>query len=468
MTEVDVIVLGGGLAGHCAALAAAESGASVLLAEKCDEVGGSTVLSGGFIAFADTPEQRERGLSDTAESLLTDLRTVGGPHLRDDLVRTYAAEQQALHGWLTAKGIRFSEVELGSGQSVARSHATDPGLMIATLGEAAAARPGIEVRTGMTAVSLTRSDPDGPVTGAVFDEGGAVVEVAARGGVVIATGGFSKSPELLRRFVPQQAKSLLVGGSGNVGDGLRMAWKLGADFTDMGEVKGTYGAHATECNNGQEISLIFYRGAIIVNRAGRRFTDESQSYKLTGAAALLQPDPVTWQIFDDGIFRAAAGTARLFDPVPAMNRGLIVKAQTLDELADACGIDAAGLAATVERYNREIATGRESEFGRDGLCHHTGALVPIATAPFYAYPATTTILATYCGLCVDPTARVMDVYEEVIPGLYAAGEVVGGFHGQAYMTGSSLGKAALFGRIAGQQAAKRAASNAQTSATSAA
>jgi fumarate reductase flavoprotein subunit len=99
--------------------------------------------------------------------------------------------------------------------------------------------------------------------------------------------------------------------------------------------------------------------------------------------------------------------------------------------------------------------GLDNAFGRDGLCHHTGRLAAIDKPMFFAYPSTTAVLATYCGLTIDAKTNVLDVYEEPIEGLYAAGEVIGGFHGHAFMTGSSLGKSALFGRIAGREAALR-------------
>lgn len=456
MSECDVIVLGGGLAGHCAMLAAAEAGASVTLIEKCDHFGGSTVLSGGFMAFAGTPKQRELGIHDTPDMLLADLRAVGGPYTRDDLLKAYIAEQGELYEWLVSKGVIFHEVELSAGQSAARSHSTDPGLTIETMNAAARSLPNVRMKAGTTAVCLSRAGDNGPVNGVTIEESGRLEDIRCRGGVVIATGGFSRSEDLLRTFVPRQAKALRVGGEGNTGDGLRMAWRLGADFRDMGEIKGTFGAHATACNNGQEIMLLFYRGAIIVNRAGRRFVDESVSYKLIGDAGLMQDDPVSWQVFDKKIFDAAAGTARLFDPMPSLNRGLLIQAGSLRVLAEQCGIEADAFEQTVSLYNDGCRKGMDSEFGRDGLCHHVGALIPIDEPPFYAYPSTTTVLATYCGLAVDPTTQVIDVYEEPIAGLYAAGEVVGGFHGQAYMTGTSLGKAALFGRIAGRQAARRA------------
>jgi fumarate reductase flavoprotein subunit len=117
------------------------------------------------------------------------------------------------------------------------------------------------------------------------------------------------------------------------------------------------------------------------------------------------------------------------------------------------GIDAAQLATTVARYNGFVESGVDADFGRDGLSTHYGKLVKIERAPFYAYPSTSGIIATYCGLTVDADTRVLNVFGEPIAGLYAAGELMGGFHGISYMTGSALGKAVIFGRIAGRSAA---------------
>lgn len=448
----DVIVIGAGLAGFCAALAAADAGARVLLLEKAGSVGGSTVLSGGFMAFADTDVQRAAGFSDSPDLLIKDLKSVGGPYAQQDIVETYAGRQAETYQWLRSLGLEFGHLELSAGQSVPRSHEIDPGWMISILYEKAERHPGIEIRLRSRCVTLTREGDR--VTGVTLEEGGALVEIAATSGVVLTTGGFSRSEDLLQTFAPKQVRALRIGGAGNSGDGLRMAWSLGADMRDMGEIKGTYGVHSSGSNNGDEILLMFYRGAVIVNKEGRRFVDESISYKLIGDAALEQQSATSWQIFDHAIFEDTDGTARLFDPRPALNRGLLHVADSLENLAGECGIDAVTMLTTIGTYNRDVESGLDTAFGRDGLCHHTGALRPIQQGPFYAYPSTSGLLATYCGLRVDTRMQVIDVYEMPIEGLYAAGEVIGGFHGRAYMTGTSLGKAAVFGRLAGQQVAK--------------
>src|SRR5690606_17915156 len=121
-----VVVIGGGLAGHVAALTAAEEGVSVLLLEKESDLGGSTVMSGGFLAFAGTPLQRSQDIEDDPERLLADLRAVGGGYADEQLQWAYSHGQAELYSWLTSKGISFGDLELSSAQSVARSHRCDP------------------------------------------------------------------------------------------------------------------------------------------------------------------------------------------------------------------------------------------------------------------------------------------------------------------------------------------------------
>jgi fumarate reductase flavoprotein subunit len=453
--EVDVAVVGGGLAGHCAALAAAESGARVVLLEKMDATGGSTVLSGGFMAFAGTPLQRAAGLHDDAALLYRDLRAVGGIEADEQLLQTYVRGQADLYRWLTGLGVTYAGLEHSAGQSVARSHQTDTPRMLALLADALRHHPQASIRTGAAALALVREAPDGPVRGVDIDSGSGRQRVHC-GGVVLASGGFSRSEALLGLFAPAQAGALRIGGRGNTGDGLRMACKLGAGLRDMGQIRGTFGTHP-ECGAEQHrILLAYYMGAIIVNRAGSRFVDESLSYKLLGDACLQQPGGSAFQIFDQTVMERSSPGVALFDFGPALESGLLLCAGTLEELAARCGLDAAALRTTVERYNAGVDAGADPDFGRDGLCCHAGARTRIERAPFYGYLSVTALLATYCGLDADSLGRVRDVDGAVIEGLYAAGEIAGGFHGRAYMTGTALGKAALFGRIAGASAAAAA------------
>ena len=227
-------------------------------------------------------------------------------------------------------------------------------------------------------------------------------------------------------------------------------------FQDLRAIRSTFGTHPA-CNlEKHEILLAHHLGAIIVNQQGKRFVDESRPYKHLGDARLQQSDCLVFQIFDQQVMAHSAPGVALFDFQQALDRSLLKRADTFDELAYECRLDAAVLRATVGRYNAGIDAGND-EFGREGLCHNAGVRTYLDQAPFYAYLSTTALLATYCGLHIDAQTRVINVDGEVIAGLYAAGEVAGGFHGLSYVTGTARGKAAIFDRIAGRNAALRGA-----------
>jgi fumarate reductase flavoprotein subunit len=449
--SVDVVIVGGGLAGFCAAIDAAESGARVLLIEKRGTTGGSTALSGGFFVFAGTPLQERLGITDTAQILYDDLYAVSLYRARSDLLQRYCEGQRALYDWLEDQGIHFTAVELSSGQSAARAHKTDAVAMMEALERRAALSRRVEVMRGAVVQRLVRAD--GCVSGVVVQRNGGESAIMAERGVVLATGGFARSEELLATFAPRLLNLMRHGGVGNTGDGLKMAWQLGAGLADMGDVKTTFGTHPKTGDARHELLLAYYLGAVIVNKAGRRFVDESQSYKTLGEACLGQPDNLAFQIFDQTIRNKSEPGVLTYDFAVPEERGLMLCADSLEELAALCSIDPATLCATISEYNAGVDYGRDLAFGRDGLCNHIGAMTRIEVAPFYAYPSTSFINTTYCGLTIDANARVLDVFGAPIPCLFAAGELTGGFHGGAYMTGSALGKAALFGRIAGRNAA---------------
>lgn len=452
----DVLVVGAGLAGHCAALAAAEHGAQVLLIDKTDRPGGSTLQSSGSFAFAGTDLQREAGIDDTPQRLGADLHKASGGLADPALVQLYLDRQAETFDWLRRHGVEFGQLALSSSMSAPRTHPTLPAQLMGALQARVQDTPTIEYRPRAVVQRLRVRERR--VAGLTWPNG----DETTAGAVVLATGGFSRNPELLRRFAPRFAEALAVGGEASTGDGLKMAWSLGADLVDMAWINGTFGLSLNRYPQralapGDEplLRLAIYRGAIAVNLRGERFVDESKSYKLLGERCLEQPQGTAFQVFDEKIMAQSTPAPNSNDYRGALERGLVRQAGSLEDLAAAVGLDPRVFCETVRAYNRDIAAGGVDQVhGRASLGSGYGKPVAIDQAPFYIYPCTTAVLSTYCGLRVDSSMRVIDVYGDPIAGLFAAGEVVGGFHGAGYMSGSALGKAAIFGRTAGEQAAR--------------
>jgi len=405
-------------------------------------------MSGGCLAFAGTDLQRSLGIEDSDELLLRDLREVGQFENDERIVEAYVRHQRSTYEWLRNLGVVFSPiVETSSGQSVPRVHTVDPADLVRLLAARAQASGRLRALASTRALRLKRDHDGGRVTGVIAEHQGGELHVTAARGVVLATGGFNRNAELVHRFAPHYDEAVFVGGEGSLGDGLKMAWALGADFRDMAYIKGTFGKHPTDTAN-HHSCLAVYKGAIAVNQEGRRFVDESISYKLLGDACMQQPYHSAFQIFDQDIYESGDNRVRILDFERRLEEGLLIRAGSLEELARVIELPFDQLAATLARYNGFVDAGSDRDFGRAHLVHKHGALRRIERAPFYAYPSTAAVFGTYCGLCVDPSMAVIDVWGLRIPGLYAAGEIVGGLHGAAYMTGSALGKAVIFGRLA--------------------
>lgn len=313
---------------------------------------------------------------------------------------------------------------------------------------------GVAIVYGVRAFQLIVADDT--VTGVLCEVNGSLTDVPA-GAVVLATGGFSRNIELLERFVPQMVHAIHGGSPGSEGDGLLMGWKVGADFRDTPYVKGTFGIYpGDDPREGGTGILAVYKGAIAVNLAGRRFVDESLPYKAIGDACLAQEGHVAWQVFDEQVMAKDDPEVHIYWFSGRLATGLLETADTLEGLAVKIGVPVEDLLDSVASYNAAVRGERPDEFGRTSLSGSSDRPTEVVEPPFYAHLSGASVLATYCGLTVDPETHVLDVYGEQIPGLFAAGEVTGGFHGAGYVTGTSVGKSGVFGRIAGRAAAEHA------------
>ena len=436
--EVDAIVVGGGLAGLAATQRLAANGLSVVLVEKQQRLGGSSALSGGWFALSGTALQRRAGVRDSAELFVADMVETGGGFADEALLHRLVERQAHAVAAIERAAAWTDELKVSAGMTVARAHLIRIRDLLALL-EHEAVAAGAEILPSHAADDLVW---DGSRVTGIRSAGR---DLHARAGVVLTSGGFSRSRSLLDLFVPDQAAAMPYGGVGNTGDGLRMAWMLGAGLADIGHVSGTYGQHADTTDDEHELLTANYLGAILVNSRGERFTDESESYKVLGSAVLGQPGHMAYQVFDSAVRALSRPGVPLSDMDRIEELGHLVSAPTIAALETTLGIPAGQLERTVRQYNESVSGRRADGFGRTGLVNGVGRLVPVEAAPFYAYPAVTAMTSTYGGLSVAPDASVMRIDGTRIQGLYAAGEVVGGFHGASYMTGTALTKALVFG-----------------------
>jgi len=455
----DVLVIGGGMAGFAAAHAALEAGASVTLIEKAPAPGGSTLFSGGAFTFAGTRQQEEMGIADDSARLRDDLLKAGGGLTSEDQIELYVQGQRSTYEWLRGLGISFSTPFLSVGQTIPRSHATNTRILIDTLRSRAEDNPAFRLLPGCPAKRLVKVGERVRGAEAIFN--GQTVRIDARRGVVLATGGFAHSDQLIRRFAPALLQAKRIGGPGVTGDGIRMAWALGADFVDAGWLTGTFGCILPDYGKPQASAQpsfllhAIYSGAIALNKRGHRFIDESSSYKVIGTQCLAQPESVAFQLFDQRVMDASRESplTRNFKAAYEL-AGYINRGSTVDEAAESIGLDPQATRRTVEEYNAHVTTGARSQHSRSSLLNGIGNPTPLDRPPFYIYACTTAIVSTYAGIPINRRTEVLDVFGDAVPGLFAAGEVVGGFHGPHPMSGTSIAKAAIFGRAAGSVAAQ--------------
>jgi fumarate reductase flavoprotein subunit len=456
--SADVVIAGGGGGGLVAASILAQNGVSVILLEKEATTGGSSAICGGQIALAGTDMQKAKGIEDSPELLVKDLLEVGG-HLNNvSLVNAYAANQLELYAWLKKTGATFLTISAGSGQSVPRGHVVDPGAHLKLLRQTALAA-GVKIMDMTPADRLVYDEANKKVVGVIGkNRANREVSFQATTGVVLATGGYARDKGLLALFTPPMKNAAAICGLGSTGDGTRMAWANGAGLADVAYVKSTFGFRPGAVSIITDFAYVYYKGAMMVNQEGKRFVNESISYKLLGDAVSMQTGGYAYQIYDEPIRQHAledalgAGNPSELEKTP----GAIVKANSIAELAGLIGVKPDVLAQTVAEYNTNAAQGADPLFGRVALSGNFGKPTEIKTAPFYAFKSIGVILGTYAGVTINDRAQVTDVFGDIIPGLYAVGEVTGGFHGGAYMTGSAFGKTQVFGLIAAKSILNKA------------
>lgn len=464
---------GAGAAGLTAAVMALEANPdlSVLVLEKEPFIGGTSAICEGNWSVSETSVQKALGIEDSDERYFEDLMHAGGGTNDPALVGALIEEGKAQFEWVLEAGVRPRAVIVNSGISARRAHTFVPAEVIRLLRRKALEK-GAVIRCGEPVTALlaagrdarrspgenSAADTDAGVFGVVSRRAGRAQKILARRAVLLATGGFGRNREMVGRYAPKLLNAPCLTAPGSTGDGIRLALPFGAALRDMDNLRAGY-AFLPHPESIEAMTHVFYGGAIAVDKRGLRFADESLDYTTTAEAAINAPDAMTFLVFDEAIRRYQM-SVRTIDRMlfGRFDRGetpaWCVRADTLEEAARRAGLPAETLLVTVETYNRDLREmGRDSVFGRSSLDFGMGAPVPIEKPPFYVVPVVPALLGTYCGVAVTPKAQVQRDDGRVVPGLLAAGEVMGDLYGKTSIGGSHYCAAHAFGRIAGQSAA---------------
>ena len=447
----DVVVVGAGGAGLAAAITAAENGASVILVEKMSNVGGNTLISGGEMAAPGNWMQEKEGIADDVETFYNDVLK-GGDNEGDPALIHVLAEN-ALNGALWLRDdihVTFEDYMLFfGGHSIKRSLVplNASGVELIQKLNAKAESLGITIHKGTRATKLEMTD--GKVNTVKADYNGQEITYTANKGVVLATGGFGSNIEMRKQYNPQMDEKILSTNSvGSTGDGVVMAQELGAQVVDMQFIQ-TYPTCDVETGALLYVGDVRLEGrSILVNLEGKRFVEELERRDVISLAVTEQTGGVSYMFWDEASMVAsgvAASHQQEYDDL--IRRGKLVKADTIEEACAHFGINAEELKATVERYNQYAADGKDLEFNK------RGTLTAFGEGPYYIMVSTPAIHHCMGGLKINTSAQVIDTEGNVIPGLFAAGEVTGDIHGTNRLGSDAIADIIVYGRIAGENAA---------------
>lgn len=441
----DLIVIGSGAAGMTAAIQAQELGLKVVIFEKLATLGGNSNRASTGMNATETMTQLSHRVIDDQASFFEDTWRGGGKTNDKELLEYFVTHSESAINWLEKHDILLMDLTSTGGMSQKRAHR--PGNKLAV---------GSYLVKGLQKQLLDKHIPlfsetkamqiikkDGIVSGLKIYNNKIGEKIIQTKSILIASGGFSQNKTMLKKYAPELLPLKTTNHTGATGDGLNLAVTAGGILVDMDKIQ----VHPTTQQDTDHVYLIGEgvrgEGAILVNQSGKRFVNEMTTRdQVTMAIDNLHENGATL-IFDEGVCQA----------FPAIDFyksiGLVMEADSLSKLAHIAHLDSKNLMATIGKWNACQISGSDTEFGRK-----TGIERGINVAPYYAIHIKPAIHYTMGGIKINKLTEVLTNTGDKINGLYAAGEVTGGLHGNNRMGGNSIAETIIFGRQAGIQAAK--------------
>ena len=446
-SSYDVVVIGAGGAGFSAAIEAKNAGANVVLLEKMPAVGGNSLISGAEMNAAKNWVQPKLGINDDSPELHAE-DTYKGGDMKGDMNVIKVMTHNALDA---AKWCRDYLFFFG-GHS--RKRALIPvghtGTEFITKFQAKADELGIPVITNMKAEELIK-DKSGRVVGVKATMNGASYTFNAKGGVVLATGGFGANPEMVKKYNPKiDERFKTTDAPGTTGEALYMAERAGAQLVNMGYIQ-TYPICDPISGVIELIADARFDGAIMLNQEGKRFVEELQRRDVLSEAILKQTGGYCWVLWNDKIGSISNTVKEHPTEYEAFTKqGIMATCDDLKCVADFTKIPFDSLKGTVNRVSSMTGKGNDKDF------NHRSGLVDMTQGKYYVIKAVPSVHHTMGGVRINEKAQALTAEGKVIPGLWAAGEVTGVTHGTNRLGGNAYTDIIVFGRIAGKAAAEAA------------
>ena len=455
-SNYDVVVIGAGGAGFSAAITAKNAGANVVLLEKMPAVGGNSLISGAEMNVAKNWVQPKLGINDDSPELHAQDTFKGGDGKGDmKVINVMTHEALDAAKWCRDYlGVRFEDDNLFFFGGHSRKRALIPvghtGTEFIAKFQAKADELGIPVITNMKAEELIK-DKDGRVVGVKATMDGSEYTFNAKGGVVLATGGFGANPEMVKKYNPKiDERFKTTDAPGTTGEALYMAERAGAQLVNMGYIQ-TYPICDPISGAIELIADARFDGAIMLNQEGKRFVEELQRRDVLSEAILNQTGRYCWVLWNDKIGSISNTVKAHANEYEAFTKqGIMTTCDDLKCIADFTKIPFDQLQKTVKRVSDMAGKGNDKDF------NHRSGLVDMQQGKYYVIKAVPSTHHTMGGVRINEKAEALTAEGKVIPGLWAAGEVTGVTHGTNRLGGNAYTDIIVFGRIAGEAAAKAA------------
>lgn len=455
-SSYDVVVIGAGGAGFSAAIEAKNAGANVVLLEKMPAVGGNSLISGAEMNAAKNWVQPKLGINDDSPELHAE-DTYKGGDMKGDMNVIKVMTHNALDAAKWCRdylGVRFEDDNLFFFGGHSRKRALIPvghtGTEFITKFQAKADELGIPVITNMKAEELIK-DKSGRVVGVKATMNGASYTFNAKGGVVLATGGFGANPAMVKKYNPKiDERFKTTDAPGTTGEALYMAERAGAQLVNMGYIQ-TYPICDPISGVIELIADARFDGAIMLNQEGKRFVEELQRRDVLSEAILKQTGGYCWVLWNDKIGSISNTVKEHPTEYEAFTKqGIMATCDDLKCVADFTKIPFDSLKGTVNRVSSMTGKGNDKDF------NHRSGLVDMTQGKYYVIKAVPSVHHTMGGVRINEKAQALTAEGKVIPGLWAAGEVTGVTHGTNRLGGNAYTDIIVFGRIAGKAAAEAA------------